>query len=124
MRESGFEQFGGPFPTDFYVCGYEGNSGYVYVVSEAMDIAFARGQGVIMDNTYKSVKTAYSVNGRAVNYEHGFNVLPGRSLLITVYQSLQYDVSGYGIITGQGVSFQYNVLIGGSVDHGWYYSAD
>jgi hypothetical protein len=57
-----------------------------------------------MDNTYETVKTVHSGNGRAANDQHEFNVLPGgKSALITIYEPIQYDMSAYGITTGQGV---------------------
>jgi hypothetical protein len=72
---------------------YSGANGYNY----------ARGQGVILDSTYRIVKTVHSGNGRAPSDQHEFNVLPnGKTALITIYQSVQYDLSAYGITGGQG----------------------
>ena len=103
--EQRFRTIRRPFPTDFHVCDYEGQSGYLCVISAApATVAYARGQGIILDNNYQTVKTVHSGNGRAANDQHEFNVLPGgKSALIEVYQPVQYDMSAYGVTKELGV---------------------
>ena len=64
---------------------------------------FARGTGLILDNTYTQVKTVRSGNGEPDLDQHEFKLINGgRTVLTTIYKQVPFDTSKFGI---PGVSF-------------------
>jgi hypothetical protein len=64
---------------------------------------YARGLGLILDNTLNVVKSVQSQGGLNPLDQHEFNVVDnGKSVLITVYQTQQADLSADGVGSGLG----------------------
>jgi hypothetical protein len=100
---SGVEDVGDSYGTDFHPCSLCGDENHLCVYSGAVGAEFSRGQGIIMDSSYRTVKTVHSGNGRVPSDGHEFNVLRGgTTALITIYQPVQYDMSEYNISSSQG----------------------
>lgn len=77
------------------VCTYKGKDHLCYFQGEQHQ-GFARGHGVIMDQSYRVVKTIESAGGGASNDMHEFRMTPfsgGTTVLTTVYQPRQYDLT-------------------------------
>ncbi|OCK82734.1 hypothetical protein K432DRAFT_470949, partial [Lepidopterella palustris CBS 459.81] len=56
-----------------------------------------RGNDIIMDNTYHTVATVQSGNGWAANDVYEFTVLPDGTAIATIFESVQYNLSRYGV---------------------------
>jgi hypothetical protein len=67
---SGVEEVGGSYGTDFHPCPLFGDANNLCVYSGAVGAEFWRGKGVIMDSSYRTVKTVHSGKGRAPSDGH------------------------------------------------------
>lgn len=66
-------------------------------------LGFAYGHGVILDQSYRVVKSIEAGGPHAHSDMHEFNLLPdGKSALLTVYKRQQWDLSDWGIERGLG----------------------
>ncbi|EMD00555.1 hypothetical protein BAUCODRAFT_61638 [Baudoinia panamericana UAMH 10762] len=77
------------------VCQYRGKDHICYFEGEQHQ-GFARGHGVIMDKHYQVTKQIRSAGAGASADMHEFNVTPysnGTTVLLTVYQPRQYDLT-------------------------------
>lgn len=77
------------------VCQYKGKDHLCYFEGEQHQ-GFARGHGIIMDSSYRVVKVIDSSGAGASSDMHEFRMTPysnGTSVLMTVYQPRQYDVT-------------------------------
>ncbi|EME46364.1 hypothetical protein DOTSEDRAFT_70386 [Dothistroma septosporum NZE10] len=77
------------------VCTYKGTDHLCYFHGEQHQ-GFARGQGIIMDQSYRVVKTVESSGAGASSDMHEFKITPysnGTTALMTVYQPRQYDLT-------------------------------
>ncbi|KAK4626779.1 hypothetical protein CLAFUW4_05084 [Fulvia fulva] len=77
------------------VCQYKGTDHLCYFHGEQHQ-GFARGQGVILDQSYRVVKTVESSGAGASSDMHEFKITPhsnGTTALMTVYQPRQYDLT-------------------------------
>ncbi|KAK8162912.1 ASST-domain-containing protein [Phyllosticta citrichinensis] len=84
------------------VCNYQGKDHLCFYQGEQYQ-GFARGHGLIVNDEYRIVKTVESGGSAAQADMHEFRVLPdGKTALITVYQTRQYDLSPFGIEAGMG----------------------
>ncbi|KAF2144703.1 uncharacterized protein K452DRAFT_316644 [Aplosporella prunicola CBS 121167] len=84
------------------VCDYQGADHLCFYQGMQYQ-GFARGHGIIMDNQYKIVKAVESGGSTAVADMHEFRVLPGgKTAVMTVYQTRQYDLAPFGIDRGMG----------------------
>jgi hypothetical protein len=87
----------------FHVCEYQGLINHLCYIDGNQQTGYVRGTGMIMDASYRVVQSVKSGMGRSPNDQHEFNVMPGgETVLITIYEPLQYDLSAYGITSGQG----------------------
>lgn len=85
-----------------HVCNYEGSPHLCYFQGVQM-LGYGWGHGVIMDNSYRFVRSVEAAGHQAATDEHEFLVLPdGKSALVTVYERKQYDLCDYGIKHGLG----------------------
>ena len=68
------------------------------------ELGYARGHGLIMDNSYSIVKSVQTGGGIAAADQHEFNTNPseGKTALMTIYHPIQYDLTAYNIMGGQG----------------------
>ncbi|KAF2086330.1 hypothetical protein K490DRAFT_74565 [Saccharata proteae CBS 121410] len=84
------------------VCEYKGKDHLCFFQGEQFQ-GFARGHGVIMDETYSTVKTVESGGATPTGDMHEYRLIEGgKSALITIYQTRQYDLAPYGIEGGMG----------------------
>ncbi|KAL1639436.1 hypothetical protein SLS58_007868 [Diplodia intermedia] len=84
------------------VCDYQGEDHLCFYQGEQYQ-GFARGHGMIMNNEYRVIKTVESGGSTAQADMHEFRVLPGgKTALMTVYQTRQYDLADFGIERGMG----------------------
>lgn len=61
------------------------------------------GQGLIIDNNYKVVASVNTGNNVMPSDMHEFQLLNnGESAILTSYQVIPYDLSGFNITSGQG----------------------
>lgn len=77
------------------VCTYKGSDHLCYFEGEQHQ-GFARGHGVILDQSYRVVKTIESSGAGASNDMHEFKMTPytgGTTVLMTIYQPRQYDLT-------------------------------
>ena len=66
-------------------------------------LGYARGHGLILDNTLTTVKTVQTGGGRPPADQHEFNVINGgKSALMTIFRPVPYDLTAYNITGGQG----------------------
>jgi hypothetical protein len=64
---------------------------------------YARGHGIIMDNTYRIVQSVEPGGATLSSDMHEFYVLPGgKSALMTIYKQTPYDLSAFNIANGVG----------------------
>lgn len=88
---------------DFHVCEYQGRDNHLCMFEGNQELGYARGHGMILNDAYETVATVQSGNGRPPNDQHEFNVLPGgETALVSIYNALEYDLSAFGITSGQG----------------------
>jgi hypothetical protein len=65
--------------------------------------SYGRGRGVIMNANYTVVKTVEAGNNAPSIDIHEFNLINnGKSALVTIYESIPYDLSDYNVTSGQG----------------------
>ncbi|SMY19325.1 unnamed protein product [Zymoseptoria tritici ST99CH_1A5] len=77
------------------VCTYKGTDHLCFFQGEQQK-GFARGHGVIMDQSYRVVKTVESTGAGASSDMHEFKLTPfsnGTTALMTVYQPRRYDLT-------------------------------
>jgi len=77
------------------VCKYKGKDHLCYFQGEQHQ-GFARGHGVILDQSYRIVKTIESAGAGASNDMHEFRMTPysdSTTVLMTIYQPRQYDLT-------------------------------
>ena len=99
---SGFAERGGGPCHNFHVCTMNGTDNLCYITG-AQNQGYVRGVGNVMDNTLTSVTSVKSGGGLANFDEHEFNVVDdGRNVLMTLYEPEQYDLTNWGVTTGQG----------------------
>ncbi|KAI9653761.1 MAG: hypothetical protein M1821_006956 [Bathelium mastoideum] len=85
-----------------HVCSYKGKPHLCYFRGHQHQ-GYSRGHGVIMDETYRIVKTVESAGHGAVSDMHEFRLVgDGTTALMTVYQPRQYDLSDFKINGGMG----------------------
>lgn len=89
------------------VCQYKGTDHLCYYTGEQHQ-GFARGHGVILDSSYRTVKTVEAVGAGASSDMHEFKLTPftnGTTALMTVYQPRQYDLTTnarFNVLGGMG----------------------
>ncbi|KAI9815742.1 MAG: hypothetical protein M1827_002138 [Pycnora praestabilis] len=99
---SGFGVSGAANAHDFYVCDYHGSSNLCFFSGNQLE-GYARGHGVVMDSTYKTITSVQSGGGQGPSDQHEFKVInDGESALVTIYTAVHYDLSAYNITGGQG----------------------
>ena len=99
---SGHSVMGAQNTHNFYVCPYNGSS-HLCLFQGDQQPGYSRGQGLILDDSYRIVKSVHSGNGLPGNDLHEFNILNGgKSVLVTVYIPLPYDLTDYNITSGIG----------------------
>lgn len=87
---------------DFHVCEYD-ESPHLCFFTGYQYLGYARGHGVILDSSFRTVTSVSSQGGVVPADQHEFNVVDGgKSALVTVYEDTMYDLSAYGITGGQG----------------------
>ncbi|QIW97313.1 hypothetical protein AMS68_002831 [Peltaster fructicola] len=90
-----------------HVCQYKGKDHLCFFQGDQHH-GYARGFGVIMDNTYKVVKTVESSGAGASSDMHEFRLTPfsdGKTALLTVYQPRPYDLTvnaRFNMLEGMG----------------------
>lgn len=90
-----------------HVCQYRGEDHLCYFQGDQHH-GFARGFGVIMDNSYRIVKTLESSGAGTSSDMHEFRMTPysdSKTAILTVYQPRQYDLTvnpRYNIQNGMG----------------------
>jgi hypothetical protein len=85
-----------------HVCKYKGADHLCFFQGNQQK-GYCRGHGVILDNTYRIVRSVQPGGGMASSDMHEF--LPigdGKSALMTVYQQRQFDMTPWNIKTGVG----------------------
>ncbi|KAI2790871.1 hypothetical protein POX_c03722 [Penicillium oxalicum] len=76
-----------------HLCFFQGNQ----------QKGYCRGHGVILDNSYRIVRSVQPGGGMASSDMHEFRPINGgRSALMTVYQQRQFDMSPWNVRTGMG----------------------
>lgn len=99
---SGFQSTGPGPAHDFHVCPYNGSNHLCFFTGQQY-VGYARGLGLILDNTLNVVQSVQSQGGLSLLDQHEFNVVDNRkSALIVVYQAQQADLSADGIGSGLG----------------------
>lgn len=99
---SGFGPSGGGIYHNFHVCPINGTD-YLCYFNGNQYLGYARGHGVVMDNTLSYHASVQAQGGIMPNDEHEFNVVDdGQSVLISIYETLQHDLTDYNITEGQG----------------------
>lgn len=98
---------------------FQGNDG------PSTSSGYARGHGVILDNTYSTVASVQLGNRGISSDEHEFNLINnGETALLTSYPVMPYDLSAYNITTGLGWlvqgQFQEVNVSSGEVIFDWY----
>lgn len=59
---------------------------------------FGRGHGAILDNSYRTLTSIYSGNGKASIDMHELNIVEGgETALVSIYQPVPYDLSAYNV---------------------------
>ncbi|KAI9702216.1 MAG: hypothetical protein M1820_006298 [Bogoriella megaspora] len=85
-----------------HVCGFRGKPHLCYFRGHQFQ-GYSRGHGVIMDQSYRIVKTVESAGQGAVSDMHEFRLVgDGSTALMTIYQTRQYDLSDFKIGGGIG----------------------
>ncbi|KAJ5147072.1 hypothetical protein N7526_000424 [Penicillium atrosanguineum] len=85
-----------------HVCKYNGADHLCFFQGNQQK-GYCRGHGVILDNTYRIVRSVQPGGGMASSDMHEF--LPignGKTALMTVYQQRQFDMTPWNIKTGVG----------------------
>ncbi|KAF7717514.1 Arylsulfotransferase family protein [Penicillium ucsense] len=85
-----------------HVCKYKGADHLCFFQGDQQK-GYCRGHGVILDNSYRIVRSVQPGGGMAASDMHEFRPLDdGRSALMTVYQQRQFDMSPWNVRTGMG----------------------
>ncbi|RMZ76557.1 hypothetical protein DV737_g4751, partial [Chaetothyriales sp. CBS 132003] len=99
---SGFAGAGGGTSHNFHVCNVNGTDNLCYITG-AQNVGYLRGYGVIMDNTLTAVTSVKSGGGISNFDEHEFNIVDdARNVLMTSYTPEPFDLTNWGVTTGQG----------------------
>ncbi|MCJ1367546.1 hypothetical protein MMC16_006680 [Acarospora aff. strigata] len=99
---SGFGAAAGATVHDFRTCTYKGSDHLCFFQGNQLN-GYAKGLGVLMDNTYNVVNTIRTSAGETSADMHELNVINGgESALMTMYMPVQHDLSANGITSGQG----------------------
>ncbi|KAJ5096839.1 hypothetical protein N7456_007560 [Penicillium angulare] len=86
----------------FHVCQYKGADHLCFFQGNQQK-GYCRGHGIIMDSTYRIVRSVQPGGGMASSDMHEFMpVDDGKSALMTVYQQRQFDMTPWNIKTGLG----------------------
>ncbi|KAI9819814.1 MAG: hypothetical protein M1832_003889 [Thelocarpon impressellum] len=101
---SGRDATNGNAATNLQVANYQNRQHLYFFQSNSQFPQDSRGQGqgVIMDDSYTVVRTVQAGNGRQGLDGREFKILDGGTVLVSVYQPLEYDVGRFGISTGRG----------------------
>ena len=82
---------------DLTVCRYNG-SPHLCFTDAKLEISFARGKDIILENTYNQVATVQSGNGMPMVDLHEFKLHDeGTSAMVTIYNPIPYHPSVHGI---------------------------
>ena len=82
---------------DFNVCSVNGTD-HLCFIDAFQENGYARGNGLILDNTYNLVETVHSGNGAPLLDQHEFFVQPsGKTVLATIYNQVADDTASQGI---------------------------
>lgn len=85
-----------------HVCQYQGADHLCFFQGNQQK-GYCRGHGVILDNTYRIVRSVQPGGGMASSDMHEFMPInDGKSALMTVYQQRQFDMTPWNIKTGVG----------------------
>jgi len=102
---------------NFHVCSYKG-SDHLCFNQMNQQLGYGIGQALIVDSNYRTVASV-NIAGNAGSADmHEFQLLnDGESALLSSYQVIPYDLSGFGITSGmgwlsQGVFQEVNVTTG------------
>ncbi|KAJ5161720.1 hypothetical protein N7492_007112 [Penicillium capsulatum] len=85
-----------------HVCKYKGVD-HLCFFQGSQQKGYCRGHGVILDSSYRTVRSVQPGGGMASSDMHEF--LPinnGKTALVTVYQQRQFDMTPWNIKTGMG----------------------
>lgn len=85
-----------------HVCDYHGKDHLCFFQGNQHH-GYARGHGIIMDSSYRVVKTVEAAGSASPTDMHEFRLINGgKSALVTIYQPRPYDLGNYGIGPGLG----------------------
>ncbi|KAJ5614011.1 hypothetical protein N7528_007665 [Penicillium herquei] len=85
-----------------HVCKYKGADHLCFFQGNQQK-GYCRGHGIIMDNTYRIVRSVQPGGGMASSDMHEFMPInDGKTALMTVYQQRQFDMTPWNIKTGVG----------------------
>ncbi|CAI7678975.1 unnamed protein product [Penicillium pancosmium] len=85
-----------------HVCKYKGADHLCFFQGNQQK-GYCRGHGLILDNTYRIVRSVQPGGGMASSDMHEFlPVNDGKTALMTVYQQRQFDMTPWNIKTGLG----------------------
>ena len=95
---SGFGSAGGFNFDNLKVAQYQGKPHLTYFNGDDQTgPSGSRGQGVIMDSSYRIVTSVTAGLGRTSNDGHEYTVLEDGTAITTIYQPVQYDLTPYGV---------------------------
>ncbi|GME51770.1 Arylsulfotransferase [Neofusicoccum parvum] len=100
---SGPASFGGIKAYNPHVCRHKSTDHLCFFQGEGR-LGYARGVGMILDSTYELVKMVRPIGSLSGTADmHEFRLADGgRSALMTIYQTIPYDLSPFGITDGIG----------------------
>ncbi|RMZ78874.1 hypothetical protein DV738_g3569, partial [Chaetothyriales sp. CBS 135597] len=99
---SGFGETGAGTSHNFHVCNVNGTDSLCYLTG-AQNMGYSRGYGVIMDNTLTTFTSVKSGGGISNFDEHEFNIVDNsQNALMISYVPEQFDLTNWGVSTGQG----------------------
>lgn len=85
-----------------HVCQYNG-SDHLCFFQGSQQKGYCRGHGVILDNTYRIVRSVQPGGGMASSDMHEFMPInEGKTALMTVYQQRQFDMTPWNVKSGVG----------------------
>ncbi|KAJ5359483.1 uncharacterized protein N7496_011896 [Penicillium cataractarum] len=85
-----------------HVCKYKGADHLCFFQGNQQK-GYCRGHGVILDNSYRIVRSVQPGGGMASSDMHEFlPINDGKSALMTVYQQRQFDMTPWNVKTGVG----------------------
>lgn len=119
---SGFGSAGHYFVADAKVAEYKGKPLMTFF-SGNDEATGTRGNGVILNERYRTVGMVSPGNGRAASDMHEFTVLPNGHALVLIYQPSPCDLTSYGVDQPVGwvveAIFQEIVVATGEVVFEW-----